>query len=67
LCISLGEVEFTSFMRAPNALSLAAAGPVRLGTIKSDVAGKLGSKIRAVGGRLQRIVSQPWPCPDCYP
>jgi hypothetical protein len=38
------------------AMSLAAAGPARLGTIKSDAAGKIRLKIAMVGGRLQRIV-----------
>jgi hypothetical protein len=34
-------------------MSLAAAGPAKFGTIKSDVDGKVWLKIAAVGGRLQ--------------
>jgi hypothetical protein len=48
----------TISLRGPTAMSLAAAEPARFGTLKSDVTGKLWLKIRAVGGRLQRIVSQ---------
>jgi hypothetical protein len=47
-------------LRLVQRLSLAAAEPAGLGTIKSDIAGKLRSKIAAIGGRLERIVSWPF-------
>jgi hypothetical protein len=44
--------------KRPTAMSLIAAEPAGLGTIKSDIAGKLWSKFATISGQLERMVMQ---------